>query len=166
MYAGTGDRDGNDSPGTGIYKSVDGGATWASASNGIYDNTMVGMMIMHPSNPGIILAATSTGIYKTQDGGSNWELTETNSIPFKDIKFKPGDPSIAYAVAGGKFYRSINTGDSWDTVHLLVSGTRAVIGVSPNQPNFVYVCQTEGIFKACSSRQTPESVSQFSQPIR
>ncbi|MCK9421482.1 MAG: T9SS type A sorting domain-containing protein [Bacteroidales bacterium] len=147
MYAGTGDRDGNDSPGTGIYKSIDGGLIWAPANDGIYDNTTVGMMIMHPFNPDIILAATSTGIYKTLDGGSSWELNETGPIPYKDIKFKPGDPSVVYAAAGGRFFLSTDTGDNWDEVTLPVSGQRLVIGVSPEQPNTVYACQTDGMFK-------------------
>jgi len=146
MYAGTGDRDASN-PGTGIYKSVDGGTIWNPVNNGVDDNTTVNMMIMHPSDPRIILAATSSGIYKTVNSGSNWVRCQTDVNSFKDIKFKPGDPTVVYAIAGGRFYRSVNTGSNWDSLSLPVKGSRAVMGVSPNQPNTVYICQTGDIFK-------------------
>jgi len=147
MYVGTGDRDGNDSPGTGIYKSIDGGVNWLPVNYGIPANTTVGMLIRHPADAKTILAATSAGICKTIDAGVTWEVKKSDIYPFKDIRFKPGDPSTVYATAGGRFYVSINTGDTWDEVILPVTGARAVIGVSPNQPNTVYLCQSNGYFK-------------------
>ncbi|MEI7983871.1 MAG: hypothetical protein WCI71_19650 [Bacteroidota bacterium] len=147
MYAGTGDIYGNDCTGTGIYKSIDGGSDWQAVNNGIPANTTVGMMIMHPLKANIIIAATSEGIYKTIDGGTNWEGKKTDVYPFKDIKFKPGDPSVVYATAGGQFFLSTDTGNNWIEKVLPITGDRAVIGVSPNSPNTVYVCQTAGIFK-------------------
>jgi len=146
MYAGTGDRDGADCAGTGIYKSITGGSTWDAANNGIANNTTIGMMIMHPTNSQIILAATSTGVYKTVNGGLNWYRKTTDSLFFKDIKFKPGDPSVVYAAAYGRFFRSIDYGSIWNEVALPIAGERVVIGVSPNQPNTVYACQTSGVF--------------------
>ncbi len=147
IYAGTGDRDANDAFGTGIYKSFDGGVKWVGINNGIQDNTIVGMMIMNPFNSNMLLAATSTGIYKTIDGGAYWERKKTDACPFKDIKYKPGNPSVVYATACGKFFLSTDTGNAWNEIILPVTGTRLVIGVSQSQPNTVYVCQTEGVFK-------------------
>jgi len=146
ILIGTGDRDAGDAPGIGVYKSTDGGSTWNSSNSGMGNKT-VGMLVRHPSNVNIILAATSGGIYKSTDGGSNWTLKSSNSNNYKDIRFKPGDPAIVYATEGGKFYRSTNTGDSWSQVTSgVISGNRLVIGVSPNQPDWVYLLQTNGPF--------------------
>lgn len=146
ILIGTGDRDAADAPGIGVYKSTDGGSTWTSTSTGMGNKT-VGMLMRHPADPNIILAATSGGIYKSTDGGSNWTLKSSNSNHYKDIRFKPGDPTIVYATQGGKFYLSTNTGDSWTQVTSgVINGSRLVIGVSPNQPDWVYLLQTNGPF--------------------
>jgi hypothetical protein len=146
IYIGTGDRDAGDAPGMGVFQSSDGGATWAPSNTGM-GNVAVGMMLMHPTDPNLILAVTSGGIYKSVNGGSNWTRKSSNTSNYKDIRFKPGDPSIVYATEGGKFYRSVNTGDSWTQVNTgVITGTRLVIGVSANQPATVYLCQTNGTF--------------------
>jgi len=103
-------------------------------------NETVSMMIMLPSDPNTIIAATSGGIFKTVDGGVNWVLKSSNTNYYKDIKFKPGDPTVVYAANYGSFYRSINTGESWSLVTAgVLASQRIVIGVSPNQPNWVYL---------------------------
>lgn len=153
IYIGTGDRDAADAPGIGVYKSTDGGSTWTSSSTGMGNKT-VGMMIMHPSDPNTIIAATSGGVYKTTDGGATWtaKLSPGN---FKDIKFKPGDPSIVYAIytsasIGARFYRSSNTGENWThiTSGILNAGTaaagaRMVIAVTEANPAYVYLVQIQ-----------------------
>lgn len=151
IFIGTGDRDAADAPGIGVYKSTDGGASWLASNTGMGDKT-VGMMVMHPSNPDIILASTSGGVYKTTNGGISWtaKLAPGN---FKDIKFKPGDPSVVYAIYtsstyGAKLYRSSNTGEGWSHITsgipdggTAAAGARMVIGVSAANPACVYLVQ-------------------------
>jgi hypothetical protein len=145
IYIGTGDRDAGDASGLGVFKSTDSGISWVVSNTGM-GNVTVGRMVIHPTNPGLILAASSNGIYKTTNAGANWLKTSSNSSNYKDIAFNPANPNIVYAVQSGNFYRSTNTGDNWGQVTLPVTGTRAVIGVSPNQSNWVYVVQTNGPF--------------------
>jgi photosystem II stability/assembly factor-like uncharacterized protein len=146
ILIGTGDRDAADAPGLGVYKSIDGGITFLPSNTGM-DNKTVAMLLMHPSDPEIIFAATSGGIYKSTDHGVNWVL-KTNNTTFKDIKFKPGDPTIMYAAQWGKFFRSADSGETWTQITAgVVTGQRLVIGVSPNQPGYVYLCQASNVFK-------------------
>ncbi len=149
IYIGTGDRDAGDAPGLGVMKSTDGGATWNSSNTGMGNRT-VGMMVMHPTDSDIILAATSSGIYKTIDGAANWTLEQSGN--FKDIEYKPNDASIAYASASGNFYRSTDGGDSWTSLGTsegIPSAYRMVIGVTPDNSNVVYVlASNSGSFKA------------------
>ncbi|MBK6347959.1 MAG: hypothetical protein IPF68_18865 [Bacteroidales bacterium] len=147
IYIGTGDRDGGDAPGIGVFKSVNGGITWTQINNTM-GNVIVGDMLMHPSDPEIIIAATSTGIYKTTNGGAIWSLTSTFGHNIKDIQFKPGDPSVVYAVritTPSRFYRSTNTGDTWTQITTGIPstgiGSRMVIGTSPANPSCVYLVQ-------------------------
>ena len=146
MYIGTGDRDGGDSYGYGVMKSFDGGYTWQLSNNGMGSVT-VSKMIMHISDPDIIIAATSKGIYKTTDGGLNWNLKTSQSF-FKDLKNKPGDMMVLYAARQGDFFRSDDGGETWvesGTGNLPAEG-RFVIGVSPANANTVYVAVADGPF--------------------
>ena len=95
ILLGTGDRDAGDAPGMGVYKSMDDGVTWNPSNSGMGNQT-VSMMIMHPSDPNTILAATSGGIYKSLDGGSTWIRKSSNTNYYKDIQLKPGDPTEVY----------------------------------------------------------------------
>lgn len=145
IYLGSGDRDSDDAPPMGVFKSTDGGTSWTQMNNTM-GNVIVSAMIMHPSDPNTIIAATSGGIYKTTDGGASWSLKASGN--FKDIKFKPGDPTVVYAVkilTPSEFYRSSNTGDSWTKITSGIAttgiGSRMVIGVSPANASVVYLVQ-------------------------
>ena len=142
IYVGSGDRDAGDAAGMGVFKSTDGGESWAESNNGM-GNTTVGRMVQHPTLNNIIFASTSNGIFKTTDGGQNWVQKKSGNS--KDILFKPNNPSTLYAVVGSGFYRSTDTGENWQqiTSGLPSGGTsRAVIGVSPDQAEYVYFLST------------------------
>jgi len=140
MYIGTGDRDAGDAPGVGVMKSFDEGHTWQIYNNGM-GNVKVGRMIMHPQNNQIILAAANSGIYKSINGGNNWQLKKNGD--FREIVYKTDDPNIVYASASGRFYRSIDGGESFDMISSgLPGGARAVIGVTPSNPQLVYFVLT------------------------
>ncbi|MCF8233676.1 MAG: PKD domain-containing protein [Bacteroidales bacterium] len=136
IYMGTGDRDAGDAPGLGVYRSTDAGATWEEWSNGMGEKT-VGRMIQHPTNPQIMLAATSGGIYKTTDAGATWVQKKPGS--FKEIVFKSDDPAVIYAASGGDFYKSTDTGETWtEKTNGLPGGARGVIAVTPDDTEMVY----------------------------
>lgn len=157
IYIGTGDRDAGDAPGTGVWKSVDGGITFQPANAGM-TNVTVGRLLMHPGNPNIILAATGNGIYRTIDGALTW--TKVISGDFKDVVFKPTDPDIVYASAGGDFYRSDNNGVTFGEItNGLPGGYRGAIAVSPADPTYVYFFITnsesfKGLYRSTNSGLT------------
>ena len=158
IYIGTGDRDAGDAFGIGVMKSDDGGATWIMWNNGMGEKT-VGRLIQHPTNNQIILAATSGGIYKSIDAGANWYQTQTGGN-FREIVFKTDDPSVIFAAAGGNFYKSTDMGETFTMItNGLPGGSRAVIGVTPAAPSYVYFLITypdsfKGLYRSTNSGQT------------
>ena len=147
IYIGSGDRDAGDARPMGVFKSTNGGSSWTRLINNMGDgNLVVGAMVMHPTDPNTIIAATSQGIYKTTDGGSNW-ARKSDVDSYKDIKIKPGAPAVMYAVKTGfvvnsEFYRSTDTGETWTRVTSgfpASTGYRMVIGVSSNNPEYVFL---------------------------
>ncbi len=143
LYFGSGDRDGGDSPGLGVYKSTDGGVTWSQSNTGMGNRT-VGELIMDPTDSDIMLAATNGAIYRSTNGGANWTTIQYGN--FKDIKFHPTNSSIVYATTGGNLYKSTDNGVTFTlSMNGIPSGkSRLVIGVSEHAPNTVYILSSQG----------------------
>ena len=82
MWAGTGETfiRANVSIGIGVFKSTDAGETWKHM--GLDATARIGRIIIHPTNPDVVYAASlghaytpqpERGIYRTMDGGETWE---------------------------------------------------------------------------------------------
>ena len=101
IYVATGEQ----GKGRGIFKSTDGGETWASA--GLADNTLFEGLIVDPQNPNIVIAGASgrgreepRGLYKTTDGGKTWKKTFVEAdvnAGVADLTAASDNPRILYA---------------------------------------------------------------------
>jgi len=151
ILIGTGDRDGGDAPGMGVFRSDDGGLSWRQFNTGM-GNVTVGMFARTQSNLRLILAAANGGIFKTTDGGENWVKTSPDNSNYRDIKFKPGSVTVAYATSDNRFYRTINGGDTWTLVPTssgYPNGGRLVIGVTAANDSLVYMAGGASQFQGC-----------------
>ena len=151
ILAGTGDRDGGDSPGLGVFRSNDGGITWEPFNEGM-DNVVVGMMARCDTDPSFILAASSSGIYKTTNGGENWVKTSPDNSNYRDIKFMPGSNLIAYATSNSGYYRTEDGGETWTAMPASIgypTGGRLVIGTTPASDSLVYLLGDKSGYNGC-----------------
>jgi hypothetical protein len=122
----------------GVYKSYDGGSNWQQTGN-LATNIYRGReLIINPSNPNILIAATSEGIYRTTNAGVTWTLVLSATGNVFDIKFKPGDANIVYAT-DTSFLKSIDGGATFANVSIanINTANRISIGVTPANPNRV-----------------------------
>jgi len=172
ILIGSGDRDAGDAVGMGVFKSLNGGSSWTESKTGMGNQTVC-RIIQDPLNAQVFLAATAGGVYRSTDGGNTW--TSTKSGGFKDILFKPDDPNIVYAAAGSSFYRSTNNGVSFVQVTAgLTAGQRIVIAVTPANPNYVYILESDntsafqGLFRSSdagltfTTRSTTPNILEYS----
>lgn len=137
IYIGTGDRDGGDAPGYGVWRSTDGGATWSAYNSGMGNRTVY-EILMDPTNSNRLIASTNGNrVYRSLDGGATWNYSGTSSA-MKDIAFKPGDPNTIYA-AGTQFDVSTDGGLTFTQVATIATEQRYAIGVSADEPNWVYL---------------------------
>jgi PKD repeat protein len=140
IYIGTGDRDGGDTPGYGVWRSTDGGLTWSPRNTGMGNQT-INEVLIHPTNPSILIAASSNGrMYRTNDGGATWTPSASLGHNPKDIAMHPTNPNIIYA-SGTRFHRSTDGGATWTriTAGVPTGVQRIAVAVSANQPNWVYL---------------------------
>lgn len=159
LYVLTGDGDSNVGgfverfgymrPSAGVLESTDGGQTW-NATGTLPGDTVpyVGYRLAQsPSDPNVILAATSIGLFRTSNGGETWSLKLSGRI--YDVEFKPGDGSRVYASGNGMYRYSNDGGQSWfgGTFDFpLCAGGRVEIATTPVNDSVVYLVAGPGNF--------------------
>lgn len=170
IYVGTG-SDGlrsNVIAGKGMYKSIDGGATWQHI--GLDDTGHIGAVEINPENHNMVYVAAigqafnaneERGLYKTVDGGRNWEqvLYISDETGISDVEMLPGNPEIVFATAwkaerkpwtiisGGEneeggLFKSVDGGASWDKItEGLPTGLigKMDLALSPADSSIVYL---------------------------
>lgn len=143
---------------TGIFKSVDGGASWNSSI--LKDNSGTRgfqQIVATPGNFNIQYATfDEVGVYKSVDAGDSWSLSNSGMSPTGRVEMavSPVNSSKIFASAegGGKslLYVSTDAAVSWDLVDVSFSGEAAdflggqgwydnTILCSPYDENVVYV---------------------------
>lgn len=111
IYIGTGDRDGHDTRGIGIYKSEDGGQTWTGFPLDESDDHYVSKIIIRPGHPDHLLVSSNHGTYRSINYGEDWLKTADYDI--RDMAHLPGSADTVYCVSGSVLYKSANFGQIW-----------------------------------------------------
>jgi hypothetical protein len=149
MYFGTGDIDGNDVSGNGIYKSIDGGTTWKILPS-TFNTTFYSVpSLMITPDSGHIFAGTTAGLYKSKDDGENWEKVLGSGFRFgsTDDKFYTlyrAKNGHYYACTSSRIYKSTQGGNlgTWVSISKADSGfpslTRTEMAVAPSNTDIIY----------------------------
>ena len=180
MYVGTGERMGNYtsdgsnwyspgvSKGLGIWKTTDGGATWAQLPDCIYFSFVNDIVVRNENGTSVIYAGVGgnefegsyvgrefTGVWKSADGGVNWtrafdgadaqESTGYKEFSSLDIdsnnRIWAGTRMNAYWAGGGEIFYS-DDGVTWTEASWKssIGGTpnRVIISAAASDPNYIY----------------------------
>jgi len=108
VWVGTGEGNPRNSMsvGNGIYKSIDGGATWQHL--GLEKTERIHRIVLHPRDPNIAWVAalgqawgrnTERGVFKTTDGGKTWAkvLFVNDGTGAADLVIDPANPNKLFA---------------------------------------------------------------------
>ncbi|NRB52553.1 MAG: hypothetical protein HRU41_33135 [Saprospiraceae bacterium] len=118
----------------GIWKSTDGGDTWAKIKIGEYKDLDVGRIIVDPTDGHVLIMATNKGVLRSTDQGQTWEASDSGlevNRPrdidcYFDEKTKEyilylidqtafADAEKTVSVQGG-VYKSKDHGKSWEKI--------------------------------------------------
>ncbi len=153
------------SVGDGIYKSTDGGATWAHL--GLRDGQQISQMAIDPHDANRVFVAVAghpygpnpeRGIYRSTDGGQSFQkvLYKDENIGAGDVKIDPSNSNIIYATlwearegpwengefsgTGGGIFKSTDGGQSW---HPLAGGlpegiVQAYVAIARSDPKRLF----------------------------
>jgi photosystem II stability/assembly factor-like uncharacterized protein len=143
----------------GLYKTTDGGATWARVLH-VSDDTGISDIVFQPGKPDVIYASAyqrrravgqmigggpEGGLYKSTDGGKKWTKL-TRGLPTGDtgragLAVDPKHPNRVYALVDAKaaesgFFRSDNAGASWTRIgrQVQTQGRGGRRGTQPAEP--------------------------------
>jgi photosystem II stability/assembly factor-like uncharacterized protein len=153
-------------PGTGIYKSTDGGKSWTFL--GLENTGTIARIIVHPNNPQIVYAAASgnewsynadRGVYYSSNGGKSWTkiLGNNDREGCIDLVIDPSDPNTLIASTwnrirrrwsdpvpedGDHLYKTTDGGKTWKITDNGLPQTkftgRIGLAFSKSNPNVVY----------------------------
>lgn len=160
IYIATGDDDASDSYAVGVWKSIDGGTTWSNTGTVPGNPNSMNEIYIFPNAPENVIVATSTGVQKSTDGGASWVTKLSGNII--DLKMKPGNSNIWYAVSSSSFYKSTDGGETFTTktVSGLSGSTRLTMDVTQANSNYVYLVSAgsgsafNGVYKSTNSGES------------
>jgi photosystem II stability/assembly factor-like uncharacterized protein len=151
--------------GDGVFKSLDGGKTWAHM--GLQETRHIGRVVIHPGNPDIVYVAAvgyhfsanpERGLFKTEDAGKTWKkvLFISEKVGVVDVALNPQNPDIIYAASYDKWrlpwhfeeagpesaiYKSTDAGKTWTRLSGGLPGGkigRISLAISRRNPNILY----------------------------
>ena len=144
---------GGDNDEGGLYKSVDGGASWDKITEGL-PTGLVGKMdlAISPANSSIIYLLVEApgdegGLYKSIDQGQSFEQVSdhrgiiTRPFYYTNIDVDPQNPDIVYSMATGNFI-SKDGGQNWERL-ATPHGDNHDMWINPENPD-LYIQANDG----------------------
>lgn len=139
-----------------IYKSRDGGKTWANISRGMSHSRVIAMAV-DPSYPATVYAGTKgDAVYKSYDGGQRWAPMRsglddaTISSVVNQFVFDPYDSNHIFAATTMGIFETKTGGGSWVKK---MEGMKEVLmvvalGMDPTRPAVLYAGTSGGVYKS------------------
>lgn len=174
MYAG--------SPAGGLWKTTDGGLTWAPKTD-FLPSIGVSEIVINAQDPSMVYMATgdkdgasfisnpySYGLLKSTDGGNSWDTTGlqfilADQMTIQRLLIHPLYPNMLFAAVSGVngnyrgIWKSVDDGINWTNVH---GGAKYDIEFNPGNPSIMYA---SGYGYTLMSNDTGSTWTTISSPV-
>jgi photosystem II stability/assembly factor-like uncharacterized protein len=115
----------SNSPGSGLFKSTDGGTTWQPLAGGLPTEGLgrigIAVTAANPRRVYAIVDAKEGGLYRSEDGGAKWaKISADNRVwgrgwYFEKVSADPKNADTVY-VSNTSVYKSTDGGKSWTPI--------------------------------------------------
>ena len=141
-----------------IFKSRDGGRSWANISKGMSHSRVIAMAV-DPSYPATVYAGTKgDAVYKSYDGGQRWVSMRsglddaTISSVVNQFVFDPYDSNHIFVATTMGIFETKNGGENWTK---RMEGMKEVLmvvtlGMDPTRPAILYAGTSGGVYKTAN----------------
>ena len=155
-------------PGSGLYKSTDGGTSWRQLTNGLPTFEADGLgrigIGIAPSRPQRLFltvdAQRNGGLYRSDDGGERWALVNADSrvtsrgSDFAEVKVHPTNPDVVFtasivawkSVDGGQSFTALRGAPGGDDYHR--------IWINPKTPDVMLIAADQGAVVTVNGGET------------
>ena len=156
-----------DGPGSGLYKSTDGGDHWRQITKGLPTEAdklgRIGLAVS-PSDPdrmyALVDARKNGGLYRSDDAGESWQLVNTEDRiwgrgdDFACVRVDPRNKDVIY-VANTTTYRSDDAGKSFTAIKGAPGGDDYhTIWINPENPDIIALAVDQGATISVNGGQT------------
>jgi len=139
-------------PGSGIWKSTDGGDTWTRLTDGLPTSDMgrIGLDVCRsqPNTVYAVIEGSEHGVYRSDDGGSSWhKQSDIESIPwyFGQIRVDPNNPDVVYHL-GVSLSVSTDGGVTWNRVGPGLHADNHAMWINPDDSDNLMVGNDGGFY--------------------
>ncbi|MBK6487034.1 MAG: hypothetical protein IPF98_09225 [Gemmatimonadetes bacterium] len=146
----------------GIFKSVDGGATWKKLAGGLPKLLgRVGVKVA-PSSPNIVYAVAEARegyVWRSDDFGETWRATSHDAATlcrgfyYADLRVDPVNPDRVYAIAC-QLSLSIDGGRNFRPISMSVHGDHHGLWIDPTDPRHIWQVNDGGIAESRDHGET------------
>ncbi|MGB6061182.1 MAG: hypothetical protein WBG27_05760 [Candidatus Aquilonibacter sp.] len=134
-------------PGSGLYKTIDGGAHWKKISTnpgfpaGVLGRIGVSVAQSNPKIVYAIVQAKEGGVFRSDDGGANWQRVNSSmemrqrAFYYMAIYADPTDPNTIY-VPNARFFVSHDGGKNFGLLRP-PHGDNHIVWIDPKNPKII-----------------------------
>ncbi|HZZ77983.1 MAG TPA: hypothetical protein VFE62_05675 [Gemmataceae bacterium] len=102
--------------GEGLWRSLDGGATFKRTCDGMFVECHVRALAVHPREPRVLYLGNEHGLYCSHDGADNWRPVDVPVSPLQiwSVLLHPAAPErILVGACPARLFRSQDAGRTW-----------------------------------------------------
>ena len=133
-----------------VYKSTDGGNTFALTGAFPANTYYVYSVAVHQTNSNTVYAGTMYGVCRSTNAGTTWTLVSPSSQYYNfSLTTTPANPSLIYSSGSGNIYRSTDAGTTWTSSSTGLTGSYFYgLAASRTQATRVYAANNTDYYRS------------------